>query len=454
VKHLIIDFIKRWKWWLAGVVAFHLFYIVVILLEAKTNFFLCVLAVAVPALVSYDLQSGTAKVHSFLPVQRRTLANAYWTQAVLLPTVVIPFGMLIEACLIGTFKRSALGSVGSISHIALLSFAFAGTLYFILTFIPLGPQQGVWNKILAGVTGGSWGLIFALGIFLSTDTSIHRWSTLEPLERILLAVGVGLGIVSFFTSRRLVRYRASFRAGVHGAREATQARWIRFPGRTASLLEPWFMTLGFSQVFVLGIAAVLLLIFAFLYNWNTGEAVREILDRPRGPVWYGWIMIIVMPLIGGSRSLWSLRLIRTLPLTGWKLTGVIVSFPMVAWFAAWTAMFILLLTLGRLDAFAGFTRLLLVCTGPLLLALGFLVRHGMKHVVVAMAGVSGLVGGSLGAFWTSSTRGVAASLSWPVATLSAVILSAVGILIIHQAITGRSQTYRVSNFMGAGGMGR
>jgi hypothetical protein len=452
MKHLIIDFIKRWKWWLAGAVLGHFFHITAVLLESKTNFWFWILVVAAPAFLSYDLQKGAAKVHSLLPVPRGTIANSYWIQAVLLPTVVVPVGILIESYLVGTFKPSAFGSVSSIPHITLLSFAFAGTMFFILTFMPIGPQSGLWRKLLANVTGGSWGLVFAAGIFLSSDDSIHQWGTMARWQRCFLIAGVFLGIVSFFTSRLLVRSRATLRPGTHPTRERTHPRWITFPDRTQSLLGPWITTIVFSLMAFLIPAGLVLSLFAMMRG-GIGEATSAILDEP-GRLWiYGLTMGFVFALVAGIRSIWSLRLVRTLPVTGWGLTGLVLSFPILVWLVAWMATFVFLLATGRLEILVGLTRLILLLTGLVMLTVGLLARYGPRLIMVTLAVTFPLVMLAVFTFPGPSFLAGVSILTSPDA-LAGVLLSALGIWITHGAITNRSQTYRPSNFIAPGGMGR
>jgi hypothetical protein len=265
-------------------------------------------------------------------------------------------------------------------------------------------------------------------------------------------VGIVLGIVSFFTSRRLLSSRATFRPGSSSLRERTDPRWIRFPERTASVLEPWITTVKVSLVFALGIAAVFVLIFTYVNRGDVREAIREILEREGALGNYWLTMIIVFSFFTGVRSLLALRLLRTLPLTGWELTGAVISFPAVAWFASWTVLSICLVALGRLDALGGFTRVFLLTMGPLLLGIALLMRLGMKAIIVGMGGLFGF--GVAIPIFISGDSAESTILSWPVAILSAVLLSAVGTWIIHGAITGRSQTYHPTSFAGPQGLGR
>lgn len=458
MKLIIIDFIKRWKWVLGPMMALPLFYTAAALLEVETSFFTGILAVIAPTLVSLDLQRGTAKVHSLLPVPRRTLANSYWAQAVLLPIVVAFGGMLIASVVIGTFKTSAFGSLGSLPHVTVLSFALSGTLYFIVTFMfmPLGSQPGLWKKILAGITVASWGLIFSLGMLLTTAETIPQWSTMAANKKSLLVAGIVLGIASFFTSRRLVRYWPALRPGVHPRRERTPARWIVFPNRTASLLEPWFFTILFSLLAFLIPAGLVLSLFTFTTFIDGGdirEVVAMILDSP-GRLWvYGLPLLIVFAFIAGIRSIWSLRMIRTLPLSGWRLTGMVVSLSMLVWYIAWLTTFVFLLVTGRLGALFGLTRLMFFITGLVILTIGLLVRFGPRPIVVALAVMFPLI--ILAAFTLPAPSFLAgvAILVLPVAIIG-LLFSALGIWITHRAITACSQSYRPSNFMGPGGVGR
>lgn len=453
MKHLILDFINRWRWWLGAAVAFHLIYIVVVALEEKTKFFMWVIPAVGPALVMIDVRKGAANVGSLLPVRRKTLANTYFIQAVILPLAMVIAVMLLVPAALAPFKPTAVTALISLPHVALLSFVLSGTAFFCLAFMILG-QSGQANKLVAAVAALSPGLIFFVAFLLPTDESIRQWSAMAAQGKFMLIFGGILGIASFFTPRLLVGSRAVFRPGGSPVRERTPARGIKFPNRTTSILEPWFMTLGFTLAAMLSYGAFVVLMFTFGHGGDVHGAM-DMLFESSGVLWMGALfMLMAVAFFAGARFLLSLRLLRTLPLTGWGQTGIIMSIPMMIWLTAVLIMVVLLLATGKLNALVVFMKVCVLTLGLFFLAMGFLVRHGVRHMFVGIAVLFPLAG-MLGILWTSPVLGSGGSvLSWSESLLFGGLLVAVGIWITQRAMTMRSETYRPANLIAPGGIGR
>ena len=367
MKRIVLDFLRRWAWvYVAGfILAVGMNFLAAFFppFGVFTPYFLAPMLGPLFVL-GFDLMRGVAGVTVALPVSARKVGVGYWIVGVCVPAVLLSLALAVAIITVSPFNPPILSSWEQVGWIFVISFLICGCIFFVLTFFKVGPQEGFWNNIVAGLAGALWGLgAFAgIGVKYLLDFRKHDSVTMASVTCVALVFTV----LGFLRCDEVVRSRARNRLAQSGPRRRSGAVGAGTESTKSGLSGFPYMLLE-STRFSLGFAAGLVLF---------GLVLRSFLNVNSMFVQYTLVFCALFPCL---QHVSGLRQMRALPVSLDGLAVALFLLPVVN-FSLCLGMILLV------EAIAGFgtfniTPATLVFTGAIAsLANAMIVRFGPKSL--------------------------------------------------------------------------
>lgn len=364
MKRVVLDHLRRKAWLLAlgAVVAAPLGWGIGALPEKGAPSLLgLVVQLGVllgPGLLLYDLQRGAAGALALLPLSRRELARAWWTLGVGLPASLYSLAFAAGFFAGDWFSPGASHDIGRLFTALLWLWLITGTAFFALIQIPKGPAAG-WKQQAANM---GWVLVIWCGL-LAGKIPLNA-ATLP----ILLTLGVGGTVLGWVFAERLVsRHPRPAEAAASAAPARLKPAPVSRPAWGDGLV---YLT---GQLCLRTVGAAALLIGALmLYHVFTHDGQSR-----RSPAASALLQctgaLPMLVLIGLQFLVSQLRLLRTLPLSTFGLSSLLLGLTLLP---------LVLIGLGA----AGVTALL----GEERVMF-FVVLYGLVAAAAAALGLLGLI---------------------------------------------------------------
>jgi len=313
MKHILFDYLRRWGWFY--VVGF----IVAIGLNIPASFFppfgiftpYFLAPMLGPVFVlGFDLMRGSAGVTVALPVSARNVGVGYWIVGVCVPPVLLSLALILAGILVWPFNPPVTPGWEQFVLTFVISLLTNGFIFFVLTILRTGPQEGLWNNVVAGLAGALWGVsaFSGMGIKLLLDSRKGDIVTMAGL----VCVALVFTILGFLRCDEVVRLRARTRFAHRGVVQKS-------PGTAAATARAESRITGFPYLFLesikfsLGMALVLVL-FGALFRVNS--------------IFIHYTLLICA-LLPSLRYLPGLRQLRALPISLDGLAFALFLLPLV-----------------------------------------------------------------------------------------------------------------------------
>src|SRR6185503_9396110 len=209
MKHILFDYLRRWGWFY--VVGF----IVAIGLNipasfyppfgAFTPYFLAPMLGSVFVL-GLDLMRGAAGVTIALPVSARKVGVSYRILGVCVPPVLLSLALILAGILVRPFNPPVTPGWDHVAPTFVISLLISGFIFFVLTILRTGPQEGLWNNVIAALAGALWGLGAFSGIGVKVLLDARKGDAVTMTG--LACVGIILTVMGFLRCDEVVRLRA------------------------------------------------------------------------------------------------------------------------------------------------------------------------------------------------------------------------------------------------------
>jgi hypothetical protein len=302
MKLIVIDCVRRWGWiYLLG-------FVVATGLNVVGSFF-SPFGVFTPYFLApmlgplfvlgFDLMRGTAGVTIALPVAARKVGVSYWIVGVCIPPVLLSLALVLAAVVVSPFNPPNGSGWEQVGLTFVISFLICGGIFLILTGFKVGPQDGLWNNAVAGLSGALWGVsaFSPIGVKYLLDSR-----TASPvMMTALVCLGLLLTVLGFRRAGEVVQARARNRITRQStAQKPTRATAVTAPNSGISGLPYLFLE---SMKFALGMAVATILF---------GLLIRAFLSVSTMFIQY---MLLLCALLPSLRHMPSLRQMRTLPIS-------------------------------------------------------------------------------------------------------------------------------------------
>jgi hypothetical protein len=317
MKRIVLDCLRRW----AGV------YVAGFILAAGMNFlaaFFPPFGVFTPYFLApmlgplfvlgFDLMRGAAGVTIALPVSARKVGVGYWIVGVCVPAALLSLSLIVASIVVWPFNPPIPSSWGQAASTFVISFLICGCIFFVLTFFKVGPQEGLWNNLVAGLAGACWGVsAFAgIGVKYLLDFRKHDAVTMTSVACVALVFTV----LGFLRCEEVVRSRARNRLAQRGSPQRSGAVAMAIESTKAGLSGFPYMFLQ-SIKFSLGTAFGMLLFGALLRTFMPVSSV------------FVEFMMIFCALIPCLQYVSGLRQLRALPISLDRLAVTLFLLPLI-----------------------------------------------------------------------------------------------------------------------------
>jgi hypothetical protein len=371
MKRIVLDCLRRWAWvYVAGfILAVGMNFLAAFFppFGVFTPYFLAPMLGPLFVL-GFDLMRGTAGVAVALPVSTRKVGAGYWIVGVCVPAALLSLALIVAGILVWPFNAPISSSWEQVASTFVISLLICGCIFFILTFFKVGPQEGLWNNIVAGLAGALWGLgAFAgIGVKYLLDFRTHDAVTITSVACVALVFTV-LGflrcdeVVRSRARIRLAQRRSPRRSGaVATVTESTKSGLSRFP---YMFLESFKFTLGMTAVLVI-----------------TGALLRFF----RGDTMFVLYTLLLCALLPSLRYLPGLRQMRALPLSLNGLAFTLFLLPLVN-FCLCLALLLAVEAVTATGTFKAAPAAVLLSAALTSIGNAMIVRFGPKSFYVAVA---------------------------------------------------------------------
>jgi hypothetical protein len=429
MKAILLDFVSRWK----------MFYILMTVAQFAADLIVPPIA-SLPlvicsgsVLLSFDLGRGTARVFRSLPVPPKELGCVWWTLSVILPLTGSAAILVTTTLLRAAFGYSSLISVAQLPLWGLLCVTWLGSSFYLLTnstSASLGTNPGnVKSRVIALL----WGVSIPGAFFLCMKMP-QEWDKLLPWHWGLLMIGIAATCFGWLRADNITPYRTSDLQVKCIPRQRQNADYrLNTPDSKSGLLS-FLREFAVNTFKMVGTAVpVFILLQTFLRKHEAEPIlsnVAHVLKQPSTSYILG-PMIIVMGLQWST----GIRVMRSLPISYRQLTALLVILLIAPALLA-----VSLIAIGDFALSGSFPSgvwlqqvTLFSCIA--LLVHGFLLTFGLNWksyflTIVPIFAMTPLIG-------IFAPR-VSTSLSVSISAAGAIA----GVLLIRNAITRRSQTYR------------
>ena len=436
MRVLLSDFLHRYRWWFLGGGVFCIFMSWLRVMDPDMPNFILMLALIGPICVAQDHHRGSLKVLAVLPLNRRTISRSCWIEAVVLAPA-LSFVVVSLGTLLAGLTGEVWYGLGTLLEMPLIAFAYAGSMYFFLTMMPPASYQNVLAKSLSVLAALFWGLLAGLHIFVAS-LSLDRGGGI-----VLVACGLALTVFSFFSSFLLIERRTALRP--HAKKKRPAACEIRLGGGATGKARYWLESFSLCLLLSLGIMLFMTLIFSLSLSLMRGESPLMILTH-RSSGHFVMVFLLIFLLAFGlgfqMRTLLGMRLWRTLPLSGLRLTLLLFLLP-----AGNVVAFLVVLSLFLFPSVEWPGVFTLAGLFPVILALAIVLFALLLHIgirnlmlIVGVGGVFFTFFGILAAFRGAEEIIVRLS-SLPVVVIC-ILAAIVALWWGYRCIQSRSELYR------------
>jgi hypothetical protein len=335
MKHLIVDFLNRWKWRILLLFGLCVLFNFMFPSVSEVVFFAFLVSPLCVFFVYSDFRRGYLDTLRRLPVSRNQLALALWGTAVVLFPALGAL-LLLPSCVLMLLIRP--GFHVSMNHLLVsffMSIALSGILLLLLSLTPevgrAKEKRRLWVADLWGVIPGVVGVIWL---------DLLDMTPLQPSQAVVIAVGLLCVPFSFFTFRHLLTHPAErFSLPAWMASNRSPSVEISF---TRNRLFPEHSLAAFwIRRFLIHLAVFLSVLVCFcLYPvlralwtgdiWITGQIdnhMAEAFEEGAGVFLVFFAAFVAM--FGGLGTVaGNLRLLRSLPISTERLALWLLSLPL------------------------------------------------------------------------------------------------------------------------------
>ena len=317
MKQIVLDFLRRWAWlYIAGFIlasGLDVMGAYVPSFGVFTPYFLAPMLGPLFVL-GFDLMRGVAGVTVALPISARKVGVGYWIVGVCVPAVLLSLALVVATIVGWLFNPPIPSGWEQVAWTFVISFLICGCIFFVLTFFKVGPQEGFWNNVVAGLAGALWGLgAFAgIGVKYLLDFRKHDAVTISSATCVALVFTV----LGFLRCDEVVRSRARIRLAQRGAPRRSAAVGTAIESTKSGLSGFPYMFLQ-SIKFSLGTALGMLLF---------GALIRTFMPVSSAFVEF---MLIFCALIPCLQYVSGLRQLRALPISLDGLAVTLFLLPLV-----------------------------------------------------------------------------------------------------------------------------
>ncbi len=406
--HLLLKDLFRRRWWLfliAGLLPF------LGMLEGRALYGILLAFVVFYGpmmLFMFEASANSVRCCVPLPLGRRTLGRTIWVACMLLfPALTTPAWLAGEFLPFDTALGIPLLASGGVLCLGGIGWVLIMTVLLGDRTRLTGFRGLVWGLVsLAVCAPGVLGMLFFLHRFVMATglaeamtggtrdsgplwlayVALHR--ILGPAERLLDLPNTTALVASLFCaciSYGLAPSLLYSGLGVSAARKdppAPAPARVLYPSRARAFLWPWLW--GMAQCFY-GVAGLTATFFVALgttlllagFEAGFAGAANEV-------EWQGVFIVLLFPALLGLAFPWlnALRSLRALPLSRWRLTLLLVSFPVLALVLSLCFLAALLLVFQGADKFPHLLDWTLLVFGITLLGCGVCVRFGPAPAAV------------------------------------------------------------------------
>ncbi len=307
MKRIILDHLKRWGlvWLAIGIFNYSIFS------DDRKG----MNSISLPILLwlsafglNFDLQRGSARVLTTLPVPTRQIGRAWWILSVALPTLFVAatsgLAMLIH-------------SAGTANGFPMNSFVMTATTYALyfgsLFFLLIGSSPGQPQNAVAWIR-----TIFVFGFMIGIY--FVKLTFDSPQGIIFLLTAAILTVIGWFRAEQMVLQRVSFKlVAPTSGKKPTQHK---IPQGSGGL--PYLMQRVFVQSTLIGLALMtaMTLFMAFLFQGShRPQAVISMIQGGSTPYVFFILIFAIVPIA------FQLRFLRTMPVSSSALAATLVSLP-------------------------------------------------------------------------------------------------------------------------------
>ena len=317
MKRIVLDCLRRWGWvYGAGfILAVGMNFLAAFFppFGVFTPYFLAPMLGPLFVL-GFDLMRGAAGVTIALPVSARKVGVGYWIVGVCVPAVLLSLALVVATIVVWPFNPPIPPGWEQVGWTFVISFLICGCIFFVLTFFKVGPQEGLWNNVVAGLAGALWGLGAFAGIGVKYLLDFRKNDAVTITS--VVCVALVFTVLGLLRCDEVVRSRARIRLAQRGS--------PRRSGPVATVTESTKSGLtGFSYMFLesikfsLGMALVMLLFGALLRTFI--------------PVNSPFILftLLICALLPSLRYFVGLRQLRALPISLDGLAVTLFLLPLV-----------------------------------------------------------------------------------------------------------------------------
>lgn len=320
MKHLLLDYCRRKAWLLAlgAVIQFGLGWAAAFFatrqsenpsawLPLQLGVFLGVLP------LSLDLQKGTARVISLLPLGAREIGRAWWLAAVGLPALLFVIMLFGGATTRFVTQPGTAWPGAELVKTAICLFLWMSASFAIVLHIPREGARNWRGNALGIVAGTLWGLLLGGGHFVFHDLDKH------PLRlSLFIVIGVALGVFGWLRAGTALRPQPGHRVSFATPRTApsTQAPIIQGLGGVRLLLWHTFVRAFGIGLVVICVLPVFELLKGRIQTWRHVVSAFSTLNF--FPFWFAMLITLAPMLL-------QVRFLRTLPLPPHRLAALLLA---------------------------------------------------------------------------------------------------------------------------------
>lgn len=195
---LTLDCLRRWKWLLLPqflIVTVAWFY----------HFRLHLEVIGVLAMAT-DLSQGSVRAQLGLPQRRAAIAAGMWLSVVVVGAAVQVAAMLLGGALLAPLQGK-MADPGVLGMHAVFCVLIIGAAQYLLTGLPSAPPRTLAGRVNAVILGLLCMAAMYGGLLIGFFAPIS-WEAMTPMHFWIMLVLGALGVVSWFTIRRMISERA------------------------------------------------------------------------------------------------------------------------------------------------------------------------------------------------------------------------------------------------------
>jgi len=317
MRLIVLDYLRRWSW------LYVLGFILALGLDVVgayvpsfgvfTPYFLAPMLGPLFVL-GFDLMRGSAGVTISLPISARKVGIGCWVVGVCVPAVLLSLALVVATIVARLLNAPLSSNVEQVALTFVISFLACGCIFFVLTFLKVGPQEGVWNNVVAALAGGCWGLgAFAgIGAKFLLDFRKHDAVTITSVAGAALVFTV----LGFLRCDEVVRSRARIRLVQQGSSRRSGSAVAAIESAKSKLSGFPYMFLE-SIKYGLGMALGLILLGALLRAFM-------LVNSP-----FIQYALLICALLPSLRYCVGLRQLRVLPISLDRLAAILFFLPLV-----------------------------------------------------------------------------------------------------------------------------